>query len=410
MVKKVFTFKKLIASIFMVLTATLVMNAQTENPWHVVVYDNTGKEVASHSIEIITDLTVSADASEVDFLLDNGSTYPYPITSTFAFEQRAGNGTAIETIAAPKWNVSYSDGTLHFTKQVNNVAVYTMSGILIAKISGNSTCVPVSLAKGLYIVQADGKAAKLLVADNGATSIQPVVANTVQQSTSVSSPTLLRAATATLKTLWNINAGGTITPIDISSVNTFYITTDNTIVFAMKDGNTIQLADYQGTSFSTQPTTSQNTNWDMANTILCCGATYGVDFAWIYEPFIFKVEFISVLTKNEIVIYDVFNEKELRYQRSSITESLLGKAGRISVAENDGYFPAMSYYLVDEGYETILFASLIDNQWVEPLTSKYSFNGNTNVIPCNFKLAGGNLTVSYTNADGTLRQHTFSAE
>ena len=98
------------------------------------------------------------------------------------------------------------------------------------------------------------------------------------------------------------------------------------------------------------------------------------------------------------------------------TQNGLSKAGRISVADNGGYFPAMSYYLVDEGYETIFFESLIfddrfvDGNWVEALTSKYYFNGNTNVIPCNFKLAGGNLTVSYTNADGTLRQHTFSAE
>jgi len=288
---KKFTFKKLVAAIFMMFVAIWGMNAQDQvYPWHVVVSDANGTEVASYSVELISDLQVTADSAI--FLLSTGSRYAYPITSTFSFAQREGGGTAIQTVAAPKWNVYYGNGALNFSQQVNNVAIYSVSGVLVNRFNGNSKTIPVNLSQGLYIVQADGNAAKLLVASNGSGGVyaqstiasaasQPEVVNTVQTSTPTTngSSIPLKAATAAFKQYWNINAGNTITPIDISMVNTFYITPDNTMVFSMTDGNTVQLTNYQGTSFSTQPTASQNIDWDMANTILYGGATY----AWGYS-------------------------------------------------------------------------------------------------------------------------------
>jgi hypothetical protein len=228
---------------------------------------------------------MTATAQDVDILLTTGATYTYPITSMFAFDQRAGNGTAIETVSAPAWNVYYGNGRLHFTEQVNNVAIYGISGVLMAKFVGSTTDMAVSLAQGVYIVQAGGKTAKLLVTSNGSsgTNAQSTVvkeAPSAVYTPNASDPvTPLRAATAALKQYWNINAGNVITPIEIAKVNEFYITPNNDIVFSMKDGNTIQFANYQGTSFSTQPTQSQNTGWDRETTILYGGASYLLDFS-----------------------------------------------------------------------------------------------------------------------------------
>jgi len=417
------TFKKLVASIFMILAATLVVNAQTDqtNPWHVVVDDANGNEVASHSIEIITDVTVSADASEVDFLLDNGTTYSYPITSTFYFEQRAGNGTAIETIAAPMWNVSYTGGALHFTQQVDNVAIYAISGVLIKKFNENSTSIPVSLIEGLYIVQADGKAVKLLVNSNGngGTSQPVTVSSTVSQSTNTvqqsTSPTFntqtFRAATATLKTYWNINAGNTITSIDIGSVNTFHITTDNVIVFSMKDGNTVELTNYQSTSFGAQPTASQNTDWDMARTILYGGATY----AWGYSnpPAItFAAVHKNGLAFHSVIIDNTFIEDK-RIINSDIDPKLWD-------AGNNPYSRlSASFGYMYTGYGMSYPETGTDSGWISLMTSTgvlgeyrasdFSFNNNVYIILTTFVKDGSKITMTCVDINGKTWSYTFSA-
>jgi len=424
--KAIFTLKKLIAVVFMALTA-MVMNAQTQvNPWHVVVYDAGGTEIANHSVEIITDITVSADS--VKFFLDNGTveglTFSYPITSTFAFDQRAGNGTAIETVAAPSWNVSYANGTLYFTQPVKTVAVYALSGVLIEKVSGNSTSVSVNLAKGLYIVQADGKAAKLLVANNGngGTSVQPTIVNnvvhestsTLQQSTSAANgnQTLLRAATAALKNYWNINAGNTITPIDISTVNTFYITTDNTIVFSMHDGNTIQLTQYHSTSFSTTPTASQNIDWDMANTILYGGCTY----AWGYGEDFGTPPAITwaAVHKNGLAFHSVVIDNSFAADNRILNSAIdpkLWTAGnnpnsRLAVFFGGDPNYGMSYSITVSGLQGI---GLMQPTGLEAQAgaSDWSFNNNTNLIPTTIVKDGTKITMTCVDINGTTWTYSF---
>ena len=410
--KNLFTFKKLIASIFMILTA-MVMNAQTQvNPWHDVVHDAGGKEVASHSVEIITDVTVFGN--EVDFLLDNGNTYSYPITSTFAFDQREGGGTAIATVATPKWNVFYSENALRFTQPVNSVAVYTMSGVLIAKVSGNSTSVPVNLVKGLYIVQANGKAVKLMVTGNGSEgiSIQSTVVNAT--STQSTTTTTLRAATATFKQYWNINAGDMITPIDIGTVNTFYITTNNTIVFLMKDGNTVQLTNYQGTSFSTQPTTSQNIDWDMANTILYGGATY----AWGYGGIFGTPSAITwaAVHKNGLAFHSIITDntflEDKRINNSDINQKLWD-AGNNSNSRLSAFFGStatnygMSYSVSENGVQ-IMYLVLPTGLTGSVAAAAWSFNNNTNIIPTTFVKDGTKVTMTCVDINGKTWSYTFS--
>jgi len=403
-----------------------VMNAQTDqtNPWHVVVYDAGGTEIASHSVEIISDITVSGDASEVDFLLDNGDTYPYPITSTFAFDQRAGNGTAIETVAAPVWNVSYNNGTLYFTQPVKNVGIYTVSGVLINKVSGNSTTVPVSLNKGLYIVQADGKAVKLLVASNGTGGVsQPVIANNVvaqstnavSQQTSTTNnynPAPLRAANAAFNQYWNITAGGTVTPIDISTVSTFYLK-DNSIVFAMTDGNTVQLANYQSTSFSAQPTPSQNIDWDMVKTISYGGCTYPWGFG-NQSGGPSAITFAAV-HKNGLAFHtirDGYLFEDNRIYNSSIN-SKLWDAGNNPDSRLSAFFNSithdygMSYLFTDydgwQGIYMVLSTGFDSGVWA----SDFSFNNNSNLIPTTIVKDGTNVTMTCVDFNGKTWSYTF---
>jgi len=417
----IFIFKRFVASIVMILTVTLVMNAQsTDLPWHVVVYENDG-EAASHSIEIISDMEVNSE--EVTFVLSNGDTYSYPITSTFVFEQRAGNGTAIETVAAPQWNVYYANGNLHFTESVNNVAVYSVSGILVNKFSGKATDVQVNLANGVYILQADGKSVKLSVTNhgNGSTSARPTIIETTPKATyTPASPISLRgAAGADYKQYWNITAGGSTMPIMISDVSSFYFTSNNTIMFTMNNGNTVELTDYNGVTFTAQPVQT-GSDWDLQRTFAIGGGSYGYDGGLGY-PMEYKVEFISAISRTEIIIYDVLAKKETGYPSSSISAEFLNKAGAVlSVATQDDYWggkqPSLSYFKDDLYTRRIYFEAcfpifqfgVYERGYVGIPVGNYDFNGGTNRISTTFEIdKGGNLVTTYINADGVTRQYTF---
>jgi len=394
----IFTIKRLWASITMVLAVafSMNMNAQTNLPWHVVVSDN-GKEVASHSVEIITDLQVTSQY--VTFVLDDGKTFPYPTaTSTFTFEQRVGNGTAIEVVAASKWDVYYTGNSLHFTELVNSVAVYTVSGILVAKVSGNYTDVPVNLAKGIYIVQAGGKTVKLLVSNNGSGAVcaQPTVAEIAPASyaPSTSFPVTLKAAnTAALKQYWNVHYNNTVIAVEIAQVSSFYFTTDNAVVFTLVNGSTVQLPNYQMIDFGTQPAQS-GSKWNMNMTMKFGGAARGVDTSlpdgqW-YTP-----QYVTAFTAIEIICYDVNNQVIRKYPINFIPNY------DARFAMDDGS-PAYSYPYILEGMNIIRFASIEDGSVVGSTTAK-NFGGS-NLIQTTFSIdANDNLKVSFNGGEYTFK-------
>jgi len=396
MAKKVFTLKKLVTSIFMMLTATLVMNAQTQvNPWHIVVSDAGGKEVASHSIEIITDVTVSGD--EVDFLLDNGATYSYPITSTFAFAQRAGNGTAIETVAAPMWNVSYSAGTLHFTEPVNSVAVYTISGVLIAKISGNSTSIPVSLGQGLYIVQADGKAAKLLVTSSGNGGISQSTSTTANYN-----PTL-RAATAALSQYWNVSYGSSTMPVDISEVDNFYFS-NNSLVFALKSGNSIELANYQGVTFSVDPAPAvTSSKWDLSRTLKVGGASYWFNFNTTESEYNFMCG-VAVTASGDVIgkfLPNTYVTGEFNFAWNTITYPNFWYMGALTLVFNKDKVVVLAMCGPDPKWGGIAYYAYNSQPSEFPDYSTYNAYGLNGGIPALktsiSEEANGNLYMTFTD-------------
>jgi hypothetical protein len=408
--EKFITFRRN-ASILVMLTATLALNAQTEDPWHVIVYDNNDKEVATHSVEIIDD--VVATAEDVTFVLSTGASYNYPISSMFGFDHRKGNGTAVEFIAAPKWGVHYSNGNLHFTEQVSSIAVYTMFGSLVTRVTGNSyTDVKVNLAQGIYIVQADGKSAKLLVTGNGGggTMVQPMaetltqvpqapqVSQASQAPSYTANPVSLRAGTA-IKQWWNVNAGNTITPIEIAKVDKWQITLNNEIVFNMKDGNTIQLAAYHTMSFSTEPTQSQNTKWDRKLTTEIGGASYVTNWDIIGD--IYDICVVAV-AKDYVVAEGVFKKlSKVKIAKNNIIyPNFLTK--KLSYAYSINGYKLASYSEVLVGSVPVIAYWYYDWSNVDPtghagsLKSNFSFNGGTPSIPTTFKFnADESLTMSF---------------
>jgi hypothetical protein len=414
--KKIFTFR-IWASIFMILTAAISMNAQTDKPWHVVVLENS-KEVASHSVEIITDLQVASE--NVTFVLDDGRTFDYPITSTFTFEERTGKGTANEVVAAPQWGVYYNGNSLHFTESVNSVAVYSVSGILIAKVSGNYTDVPVNLAKGIYIVQAGGKTVKLLVSNNGggAAYAQPAVSETTSQASydtpsAPSSPVTFRAANAANKQYWNVHYNNTVMAIEIAQVSNFYFPSDNSVVFTLLNGNTIQLPNYQTIDFGAQPAQPTVTSWDMNLTMLYGGAGYVMDVGAgsVYDICVIAVAKDYVVAEG--VLKKIANVKIP--QKDIIQPNFFTK--NLGYVNSGSIYKLANYSEVIVGGVSWIAYNYYDEIYVDPTgatgirASVFSFNGGTPIIPTTFKLnANGSLTMSFTDVkDNKAYSLTFTA-
>ena len=417
MAKKFFTLKKLVTSIFMMFVAIGGMNAQDQvYPWHVVVSDANGMEVASHSVELISDLQATADSAI--FLLSTGGRYAYPITSTFSFAQREGGGTAIQTVAAPKWNVYYGNSALNFTQQVNNVAIYSVSGVLVNRFNGNySTSIPVSLGQGLYIVQADGKAAKLLVTSNngGGTYVQPTITNTVLQSEVVNvvskqstTPTPLRAANAALNQYWNLAVGDGTLPLDISTVTAFNFTSDTSMVVQTTQGS-MEIDNYIGTSFSVAPV-EINFDWDLSKYEF-----WGASYCW-FPVDIYNFPVVAGIKHNNgVIIYDFTNEVEMYYDNSQINpnvwvKGVVGELRRISLVYVNLFgktAPGCSYL---NQWGNMVQWDLFDQSqypYVGVSSDDFAANGKTNFIPTVIKISSEGITMSFSTLTGENFSHTF---
>ena len=226
------------------------MHAQdAQNPWHLVAFEN-GEEVAFYNVEVITGIEVTGQS--VTVVLDNGKEFSHPVTATiFSFDPRtAGTGTPNENMASQQWNVRYANGRMYFNTPVNGIAVYSTTGASVAQFTGSYSEAPVNLPTGIYVVQSGGKNAKLPVSNGkgSAVNLRADAATFTRQD----APVRLRAD-VTVKTYWNITSGNTTTAIDIPDVEKFYFTSGKSITFMMKDGNTMELANYRSSEFSVEP-------------------------------------------------------------------------------------------------------------------------------------------------------------
>ena len=260
--KKIFTLGSVFALLWIMVAN---MNAQdVQNPWHLITFENE-EEVAFYNIEMITGIEVKEQ--NITVALDNEKEFSHPLaTTTFGFDPRqAGNGTPNENISAPEWSVRYANGRLYFSEPVNGIAVYTLTGTAIARFTGSYSEMMVNLQTGIYLIQAGGKSAKLLVSNgNGSTTAQPAIeikpaGFTPLHGDGASEPGQkpparigLRADEA-IKAYWNITTGNTTTAIEVSHVEKFYFTSGNSILITMKEGYSIEFTDYLGGEFSVEP-------------------------------------------------------------------------------------------------------------------------------------------------------------
>ena len=290
------------------LITVVIINAQdTQNPWHLIAFENE-EEVAFYNAEMITGIGVTAQS--VTIALDNGKEFFHPLaTTTFGFDPRKeGTATTSEIITTPQWDVYYVNGRLHFSETVNGISIYTVNGSLVAQFAGIYMEVAVNLSSDIYIVQADGKSAKLAIGASG--NGRTVVESTVEAKTvnaNVPIPISLRAGN-TIKIYWNITANNSTMSVEISNVEKFYFTEDNSIVFTLKNGNTVELDEYHGVDFSIEPALSANSNIDWGLTLLHCGANYDENGNIYY----------SMATKDEFIVYDATNKTITKVAKSNI--------------------------------------------------------------------------------------------
>jgi hypothetical protein len=399
----------LAATVMMTLTAAVVNAQDAGNPWHLTASEN-DVEVAFYNTKVITGIEVTAQT--VTVALANGTTFPHPVaTTTFGFDPRAeGTGTANENIAATAWNVYYSNGSLNFSEAVNEIAIYTMYGASVAKFTGNYTNVPVRLNRGLYLVRAGHKSAKLLVGQNnyGSTMAQPAV-ETKTATYANDRPPSLRAG-ETIKTYWNITAGNAVIPVEMADVKSFMFTSDNSIVFVLKNGNTMELANYAGVKFDIMPITSEDGEWSETATFLYGGASY----PWIDgEPVIAW----SAVKKDGSIVYQV-NGETITITASQITNPRMWEAksktgSRLSLFITSlGIYIGMSYTgignLSSETNIPLIYLMMANrNAWSAAKTSVWNFNGNSNIIPTQIIKSGKNIIMKCVDHKGVTHECTF---
>jgi hypothetical protein len=316
--QRIFTLSLVTAALIVLTTTVAAQDA--DNPWHLIVMNEDSIELAAFNVETLDNLSLSDGQVGIKMTWDSKSqNYSYPVASTFfAFDPRKdGVGTANENLTLPQWNVQYANGNLHFSESVSCVAVYSLAGALVAKYAGIYTEVPITLPQGLYIIQANGQSAKLPVSTGGIGSTTSQL-TTIETQTAPFTPDLpatnLRAAT--IKIYWNITAGNTIMPVEIPNVEKFYFTVDNSIVFTLKNGNTIEMANYKGVEFAIESAqTTTNSQWDLSKYEFW-GASYGI----VMTPSDCKLSsiYLAVVHSKGIIIFDNAQQKEVKYPIANI--------------------------------------------------------------------------------------------
>jgi len=405
--------RSLAVSIVMMMSA-IVYAQDAANPWHLTANEN-AKEVAFYNTQVITGVT-KATAQTVMVALNTGKQFSHPIATVFKFSPRkGGTGTANEMITVPQWNVYYANGKLNFSEAVNNVAVYSFMGTLVARFTGNNyTEVSVILGKGLYIVQAGNQTAKLVVREDGfgggSTVVQPKVE---QQAIAYAEPEVSLRAGSEINQYMNITAGSTTISVKMSEAEGFHFTANDSIVVIMKNGTTVQLADYKGVTFTSEPATATNSNIDWNSISLYCGAGYDQDGNVYY----------SIATKTEFWIYDAKNNKTTKIAKSSIRQNVIDNPSKLpngSTIEGSGHvgvFTSNGNTVVCMGmvyrrkaiyndgsseYGYVNYDFINDKSIFYP-ERIFSFNNNRWIIPATISAdANGTITVSTD-----VGKHTF---
>jgi hypothetical protein len=412
--KKNFTLS-LVAFVIMMLTAA-VMNVSAQdagNPWHLIVLDEDSAELAAFNVETVTGVTVSGGQVQIDMTWDgNPQSFSCPAaTSIFGFEPRTdGTGTANEIIENPAWSVFYNGSSLSFSEPVSAISVYTVYGALVRKFTGTYTSVPINLSQGLYIVQTQSGTAKLPVSKSragaGTAQTQQTPALTTRAAPAMEIPPVTPRA-GTIRIYWNIRYGNSVTPVEIADVASFCFTEENTIVFTLTNGSTIEFTDYQGAEFTIEPVPTSS-QWDMEKTLKFGGASY----SWEMPGVIGTTIVFAIVHKNGVKFHIEQraspNQFDPKFSMAEIAPKVWEISGRLSACPGSIWYYGMSY--IDRTDGVICIDGLSTGELIAAsLCSNWGFNNNTNIIPTTIvQNADGSITMSYVDYTGVKREYTFT--
>jgi hypothetical protein len=101
----------------------------------------------------------------------------------------------------------------------------------------------------------------------------------------------------------------------------FRFTADNSIIFTLKNGNTVEMTDYRGIEFTVEPAQPTRTsNWDLEKTLKFGGVSYGIVLR-PSSPDISSV-YLAVVHSNGIILFDNTTKKEMKYNTSTIHDNI----------------------------------------------------------------------------------------
>jgi len=186
--------------------------------------------------------------------------------------------------------------------------------------------------------------------------------------------------------------------VEMPNVEKFYFTVDNSIVFAFKNGNTVELTDYQGVDFSIEPAPITTTTvWDLERTIKFGGASY------LYESNSEPVIIWSAIKKSGAVVF---------YLKGDVVEKTLNEGVWVWA-----YFYPITRFTIFIMGEPYFGLSYPNNEtfWLasEPINlvadaSYWSFNNYTNIIPTIItQNTDGSITMNCIDHQGTPQSNTF---
>jgi hypothetical protein len=198
--------------------------------------------------------------------------------------------------------------------------------------------------------------------------------------------------------------------VEIPDVVSFRFTDDNTIVFTLKNGNTVELTDYQGIEFSIEPApVTSNSKWDLEKTLEFGGASY----TWYGELTSNYITF-AIVHKNGTVFHVEQNfspnQMDKKFNMDEINQEIWEINGRLSVWSGSTWSYGMSYMTLSDGLEPYIILKELNTPTTGIAAKRFwSFNNNTNIIPTAIiQNPDGSITMNCTDYMGVVHSYTFT--
>jgi hypothetical protein len=261
------------------------------------------------------------------------------------------------------------------------------------------------------VVQAGGKSIKLPVTGNGTGGSTAPPPKPETRTAAYTPAPSLRAGSG-FYSYWNISDGNIKIPIDMSQVKAIRFTAEHGIIIEYRNGQTIEISDYQGGSFDIEPAPIPANGWDFSK-YEYWGGSYGFNNTYSHSD-LYGWLVVGIVHKNGVIIYDFRNEVERYYANNEINpevwkKKVLGQVLRLSMLQtNETGLTAACSYLNQWG--NMVKWNPFNGRGEIGLDTQYYFldNDSNNFAPTVIKTtAEGIKMVATSKKDGKEYSHTF---